>query len=361
MYLTKLVLKDYRNFTALTLEDLKEGIYIFVGANAMGKTNLMEAMNYLSCGRSFRIMQERPLIKEGAPLAGILAEYETKSHRGTMETILLANGKRMIKVNGMPVRKIAEMMGVFHTVVFTPEDLRTIKESPSLRRRLLNVEISKISPSYYVDLQNYNTALKNKNKILKERNTNLSVLEAYNTALISHGSKVIHRRAIFVDHLNEFAQEIYETLVGQKESIAIRYDAAVGLDEIEKNFAEKILQMQKREIEMGMALVGPHREDMEILINGKDAKLYASQGQQRTAMLAIKLAAARIAEMFTGEKPILLLDDVFSELDHSRRTGLLSLVKEQQVFITSTDTALQNRYEYATYFEVKDGKVKKHI
>lgn len=360
MYITKLAIKDFRNIKNLQLEDLFTGTYIFVGKNGMGKTNLVEAINYLSCGRSFRGVPDVGLIAYEAPFAGIAADYKMQHQTGKVEAYLLGNGKRSIKINHMPVKKVSELMGVINSVVFAPEDLRTIKESPSLRRRMIDVEISKIRPAYYVDLQNFYITLKQKNKILKDRVIDETLLSAYNEALITYASAVITRRDVFIKMLNTYAKEIYADLSDNAENIHIEYKSTVELTgDIKVNLEKKINALSRREKELSMSLVGPHREDLEITIDGKDVKQFASQGQQRTAMLAIKLACADIAEHYTGEKPILLLDDVFSELDVYRRTKLLELSEERQIFITATDvddyTATSQKK--AIIYEVENGTV----
>ena len=358
MHITKLALKDFRNIKNLQLEDLSTGTYIFVGKNAMGKTNLIEAINYLSCGRSFRGVPDAGLIAYEAPFAGIAADYQLQHQAGKVEAYLLGNGKRSIKINHMPVKKVSELMGVINSVVFAPEDLRTIKESPGLRRRMIDVEISKIRPAYYVDLQNFYITLKQKNKILKDRVIDETLLSAYNEALITYASAVITRRDTFIKMLNTYAKNIYAELSNKAETIEIIYKSTVEVTgDIQVNLEKKLNALSRRERELSMSLVGPHREDLEISINGKDVKQFASQGQQRTAMLAIKLACADIAEYYTGEKPILLLDDVFSELDVYRRGKLLQLSENRQIFITATDVDdyIATTKKQATIYEVVDG------
>lgn len=360
MYIKKLAIKDFRNIKNLQLENLSTGTHIFVGKNAMGKTNLIEAINYLSCGRSFRGVQDTLLIAEGNSFAGVVADYQLKTQTGKVEAYLLDNGKRSIKINHMPVKKVSELMGVINSVVFAPEDLRTIKESPGLRRRMIDVEISKIRPAYYVDLQNFYITLKQKNKILKNRVTDETLLSAYNESLITYASAVITRRDTFIQMLNTHAKDIYKKLSDGAEKIEVQYKSTIDLGgDIKEKLAKKIAMLAKREKELTISLVGPHREDIEILMNGRDIKQYASQGQQRTAMLAIKLACADIAEQYTGEKPILLLDDVFSELDIHRREKLLQLAEDRQIFITATDvddyTAMPQKP--AAVYEVENGNV----
>ncbi|MBQ9942029.1 MAG: DNA replication/repair protein RecF, partial [Christensenellaceae bacterium] len=330
---------------------------IFTGDNAQGKTNLVEAMGYLASAKSFRGAQDGQLIRQGADCARIATEYRCRSHRGKIEATLLSDERRSIRIDGMPIRKISEMMGVLNCVIFAPEDLKTVKESPSLRRRLMDLEISKIRPSYYLDLQRYAIALKSKNKLLKDFAPDDALLGAYNATLLEAGSKVIARRQKFVDLLSAHAAELHSLLTDGKEQLSLQYRACCELSDIPTAFAAKLEGAKAREREMRVSLVGPHREDLMITIGGRDSKLYASQGQQRTAMLAIKLACARIAYESTGEMPVVLLDDVFSELDISRRERLLSLVAKHQVFITATDEAGIGSFKGARFYRVENGLV----
>ena len=358
MRLERLSLRDFRNFESLELSELSHGINVFVGRNAMGKTNLIEAINYLSCGKSFRGTQDSKLIREGQPFAGIFAGYSTGSHRGKIEIGIFGEAKRSVKLNGLPIKKISELMGAMNSIVFAPEDLRIIKESPSLRRRMMDMELCKISSGYYRDVQSYVLALKSKNKLLKDMHAKDGVIEAYNVQLAQYGAGIIRRRRIFVEKLNQYGAAFYQNLQNVTESIQIRYKSSTEAENIQTGLLEKMQINAKREREIGISLVGPHREDLEILINGKDSKIYASQGQQRTALLAIKLAALEIAQEQTGESPILLLDDVFSELDKRRKESLMEIVSKKQVFITCTDIDGMQRFPEAAYYQVDHAKVK---
>jgi DNA replication and repair protein RecF len=297
------------------------------------------------------------LIRDGALSAGIFAEYSSSSHNGKIEANILGDGRRSIKVNGMPVKRMSELMGVVNSVVFAPEDLRTIKEAPSLRRKMMDVEISKIHPRYYIELQKYSTVLKNKNKLLKEQKIDVELFAVYNEALIKHACVIIEKRLDFTRCLHEYAEKYYKYLAGGGEKMEILYKVSADIGSLPESLQKKVNAAEKREREMRMSLVGPHREDIDILINDRDAKLYASQGQQRTAMLSIKLACAKIAEKDTGEMPVLLLDDVFSELDVKRRERLLDAVKELQVFITATDAVGGGQLGMASFYTVKDAVI----
>lgn len=358
MHITKLALRDFRNFEALTLEDLNPGINVFAGRNAMGKTNLLEAVNYLSCARSFRGAPDAKLIRDGQAFAGIFAQYAADSHRGKIEIGILGEGKRSVRLNGLPVRKISELMGALNSIVFAPEDLRIIKEAPSLRRRMMDMELCKISPGYYRSLQSYSLALKSKNKLLKNPRADAGVLSAYSEQMAAYGEQMIEERAAFVEQLNACTARFYHNLQGVSEGIEIRYKCSAEVENARESLLAKMQANAAREREMGVCLTGPHREDLEILINGRDSKIYASQGQQRTAMLAIRLASLEVAQAQTGEAPVLLLDDVFSELDRRRRESLMEIVSGNQVFITCTDMEGMKEFAGASYFSVEEATVR---
>lgn len=359
MHITKLALRDFRNFEALTLEDLNPGINVFAGRNAMGKTNLLEAINYLSCARSFRGAPDAKLIRDGQAFAGIFAQYAADSHRGKIEIGILGEGKRSVRLNGLPVRKISELMGALNSIVFAPEDLRIIKEAPSLRRRMMDMELCKISPGYYRSLQSYSLALKSKNKLLKNPRADAGVLSAYSEQMAAYGEQMIEERAAFVEQLNACTARFYHNLQGVSEGIEIRYKCSAEVENARESLLAKMQANAAREREMGVCLTGPHREDLEILINGRDSKIYASQGQQRTAMLAIRLASLEVAQAQTGEAPVLLLDDVFSELDRRRRESLMEIVSGNQVFITCTDMEGMKEFAGASYFSVEEATVRR--
>lgn len=359
MHITKLALRDFRNFEALTLEDLNPGINVFAGRNAMGKTNLLEAVNYLSCARSFRGAPDAKLIRDGQAFAGIFAQYAADSHRGKIEIGILGEGKRSVRLNGLPVRKISELMGALNSIVFAPEDLRIIKEAPSLRRRMMDMELCKISPGYYRSLQSYSLALKSKNKLLKNPRADAGVLSAYSKQMAAYGEQMIEERAAFVEQLNACTARFYHNLQGVSEGIEIRYKCSAEVENARESLLAKMQANAAREREMGVCLTGPHREDLEILINGRDSKIYASQGQQRTAMLAIRLASLEVAQAQTGEAPVLLLDDVFSELDRRRRESLMEIVSGNQVFITCTDMEGMKEFAGASYFSVEEATVRR--
>ena len=357
MILRELYLKDFRNYEELALRDINPKLNLIVGENAQGKTNLIEAIYFLSCGRSFRSATEERLIKEDSSAAHMAAIYETASGKGKIEAALFNDKKRSIKLNGIPIRKMSEIIGRLNTVVFSPEDMKTVKESPSLRRRLLDIEISKLSPSYYISLQRYAAALKDKNILLKDDRPSFELIDICNEQLAEEGSKIIKKRKEFIDNISAYAAGFHSFLTDERETMSLRYRASADTEEIKRSLSERLTINFKRECEQGISLIGPHREDFDISINGRDAKLMSSQGQQRTAMISIKLACAEAANYFCSERPILLLDDVFSELDKKRVDRLMYLAEKFQVFITSADIESFQRLENGNLIKVSNGRI----
>ena len=337
MILTELALNNYRNYKRAEISSLSHSINLILGENAQGKTNLLEAVYFLSCGRSFRTSSDQKLIREGSEGAYLKAAYKTAYSSGKIEAALLSDKKKSIKLNGIPVKKMSDVIGRLNTVLFAPEDLKTVKEAPSLRRRLIDIEISKLSPLYYVTLQRYASAVKEKNVLLKERQPSFEIIDAYNEQIALYGSKIIEKRREYLRLLSSLSSTEHEKLTGGKEALTIRYKSCAEGEDIYNELKEKLTVGFEREKINNVSLIGPHREDLEILINGADSKTMASQGQQRTAMISVKLACAYAAKRLSGETPVLLLDDVFSELDNKRIERLLSSVENFQVFITSTD------------------------
>ena len=355
MYIERLAVKNFRNIESAMLDDLSPEINIFMGENAQGKTNLIEAVNYLSCGRSFRNAPEDALIREGENAAELSAIYCNEYSRGKIDAALFHNKRRSVKVNGLPVKKMSEMIGRINTVVFAPEDIRVLKDRPQLRRRMMDIEISKMHMRYYVMLQQYMLVLKNKNKLLKEKKGDDALLAVYNLQLAEYAAEIIEMRYRFFDQLSEYAEQIHGFLCGSREVMSVQYRGSVPRENIKEDLMKRLDALSEKEKYFGVSLIGPHREDWDILIDGKDARTKASQGQQRTAMISFKLACAELAKNEMNEMPVLLLDDIFSELDISRRKRLIEKIRNAQVFITATDAETVQDFKNIQKTEVRKG------
>ena len=257
MIIEKLVLKDFRNFSSLVFDDLSPAVNLLVGENAQGKTNLIEAVNYLSCLKSFRGAGEAQLIREGKKSAYLAVSYRMASHGGKVEAALFSGEKRSVKVGGVPIRRVGELMGVINTVVFAPEDLKTVKESPSLRRRLLDMEISKIRPLYYADLQRYAICIKQKNRLLKEQRVDDALLDTFNETAAEAGAKIIRRRAKFVEMLAKEAAAIHAQLTDGGERLEISYKGCVEGENLQEALIHKLAENREREKELRVSLIVP--------------------------------------------------------------------------------------------------------
>ncbi len=343
MELTHLALSGYRNLSALEL-DFPPGITVLWGENAQGKTNLLESV-YLCClGRSHRSAREQQnLIASGQDAAHVSARVLQKDGIHTVEIALSQSGKKAIRVNGSPIRRMSELMGHATAVIFSPEDLQLIREGPSARRRFIDSTLSQIYPSYCQSLQQYQRALAQRNDLLRGIARGIAkpdTLFVWDEELASLGTRLIIARQKFLDQLSPIIIAIHESLTGGREEFLLRYCPSVpgsGEEEIHTELLEHLEQGHERDLRLQSTQTGPHRDDLSVMLNGKPAREQASQGQVRTCAIAMKLAQLHWMKDQTGEMPILLLDDVYSELDLGRRKLLQSAIEGAQTILTCTD------------------------
>ena len=336
MYLKELLIKQFRSYEHQSVM-FSGGINILEGQNAQGKTNVLEAIGFLSFGRSFRTLKDTECIKHERDSAYIKGIIEKKSGVLVMESLIMRDGKKSLKVNSEPARRMGELFGKFIAVVFSPEDIKVLKESPQLRRRFLDMEISKLRPTYFYELLEYGKALAEKNALLKSRLDTEQIkklVDVFNEQLSVHAEKIIKARKDFLSRLEQRACDVHADISGN-EKLSVKYRCSVSGENIKQALYDKLSASLQSEIEQGFCLYGPHREDISVFINDNEIKAYSSQGQIRTAMLSLKLATLKIATEDFGENPVLLLDDVFSELDKRRQTALLGYAQGVQCFITS--------------------------
>ncbi|HBB29321.1 MAG TPA: DNA replication/repair protein RecF [Clostridiales bacterium] len=341
-------LKNFRNFSELNI-DLNNILNIFIGDNGQGKTNLLESIYLCSIGKTFKLNSENDLIKFGQNSfeVEILINKENGSNivSKVINITYVKNQKRIVKINGVKLEKNSELIGLLNNVIFTPDDLKIIKGSPIERRKFINIDISQIKPKYKYLLKNYKKVITGRNNILKDltNNSNRDVLSIWNDYLIDIGSEIIFYRKEYIKNLKHYAALIYANISDNKENFELLYKCDIGnvenlsKNEIKEIFREKINKSIENEIFRKNSLYGPHKDDIIIKINDKDFKYFGSQGQQRSAVLAIKLAEIEIIKNEIGEYPILLLDDVLSELDNKRKNFLINYIKNIQTIITSTD------------------------
>ena len=358
MIIQKLSLFQFRNYERAEFAPCP-GVTVLHGANAQGKTNLLEALVLCCLGRSHRTHRDSELIRFGQPMAQVCAATDGPDGAREISVRLSASEgkKKEVRVNQTPIQRIGELMGHINVVLFSPEDLRLIKDGPENRRRFLDMEISQQQPAYFYALQRYHRALSQRNELLKkiaESSTDalLSSLTEWDALLAGAGGEIVTRRRAFIERLSEVAREAHFSLSGGREELSLRYEAkARDTDELE-NF----LRASRREdMRRMMTTVGPHRDDLAVLINGRDARVFGSQGQQRTAALSLKLSEIEVMRRDLQRSPILLLDDVMSELDVGRRNMLLSSIGDVQTVITCTDVSDLGGAAYQAAYRVEGG------
>ncbi len=341
MKLKKIRASNFRNIEKCEIE-FSEGINLLYGNNAQGKTNIIEAIYIFSRGKSFRRGDDSDLIKFGEEGFNLYIDYESNLGKESLEYSLYGK-ERQRKKNGYKLKKAGEMIGSFRSVLFYPDDLLLVKEGPDKRREFINVAISQYSNSYLKTYSLYKKTLENRNCLLKFINKGMFVeraeIDSWSEQLSEYASFIYKERIKFIKELEFYTKRFMSEISGGNEDIEIYLvsDIEENLDdnEIKERYKEKFENELDREIAAGITLFGPHRDDIKIIINGVEARLFASQGQQRSIVLSLKLAEGEVIRRFCGEYPVFLFDDVLSELDSSRRKYILSENKDKQIIITS--------------------------
>ena len=357
MYIKDLSVLNFRNIKDTKVE-LSENINIFYGDNAQGKTNFLEAIYVCSIGRSQRTKFDSQLIKFGYDEAHIRTFVVRKNYSGRIDVHLKKSVKKGMAINGMPARKISEFLGNLITVIFSPEDLRLVKGSPSERRKFMDLEICQLSKIYCYDLQQYYKVLKQRNNLLKSHIRDKSyydTLDVWDMQLSDYGERIIKKREEFIRDVNLISKNIHANITDNKEELRMEYESSVEKD----SFLEKITNSRDRDIALGSTNIGPHKDDIIFFINDNDTKLYGSQGQQRTAALSAKLAEVELIRQEIGENPVLLLDDVLSELDENRQRFLINNIENLQTFITCTgiEGSIYKSFRKSTMYNIKNGEI----
>lgn len=344
MKLNKLALCGFRNFRAVTLS-CASGVNLIVGANAQGKTNLLEAIGYLGCGRSFRTSKNVELVRFGGEAAEINADIFAQERAQTLRYLLFSGQRpRQIYQNGVKRRSPSEFSGVFRTVLFCPEDLMVLRGGAAGRRKLADAALCQLRPNYEAALAEYGRILERKSKILRDRFENpalLAILPEYNERLCQVGALLISYRARFFDSLGKAAARYHAAFSGEREEFTLTYrtvsticDPFASILSITEQLRAHMESHARAELESAQCLTGPHKDDFETALSGLPAKSFASQGQLRTATISLKLAQRELMAREGGEMPVLLLDDVLSELDAARQDFVLNQISGGQVFIT---------------------------
>lgn len=357
MYIKSIQLQNYRNYEEADL-NFSPGVNILYGDNAQGKTNLLESVYLCGTSRSHRSVKDKELIRFGKEEAHIRLSFVKGPLTHQLDFHLKNKKAKGIAMDGIPIRKISELMGFFHVVFFSPEDLGLIKNGPALRRKFVDMELGQLDRAYLQQLLVYNKALNQRNILLKQIYQNPSLketLDVWDAQLIESGRILIRKRSEFVKEIDQMMREIHGNLSGGKEVMEVLYEKNVS----EEDFALKLADSRDRDLRTGMTNVGPHRDDLCFNVNQIDLRKFGSQGQQRTAALSLKLSEIRLIEERTGEKPILLLDDVLSELDSNRQQFLLGSIQDVQTLISCTglDDFVNSRLKLDKVFLVENGHV----
>jgi DNA replication and repair protein RecF len=357
MVIESIELKNYRNYEELHME-FNQGTNILYGDNAQGKTNILEAVYMCCTSKSHKGAKDKDIIRFSSEESHIKLNLRKDKVPCRIDMHLKKNKPKGIAINGIPIRRASELFGVTNVVFFSPEDLNIIKNGPSERRRFIDMELCQLDNLYVHSLVQYNRALLQRNKLLKELSFHPEyegTLDVWDLQLAGYGKEVIKARERFICQLNVIIKELHSTLSGQREEISIVYEP----DEEAENLEAALSKSRLQDIRQKTTLCGPHRDDIRFMVNGIDIRRFGSQGQQRTAALSLKLSELELVKQVSRDNPILLLDDVLSELDSNRQNQLLGAIKNIQTVITCTglDDFVNNRFHIDKIFRVREGTV----
>ncbi len=357
MIIKSIELADYRNYDFLTMQ-FDKGTNILYGDNAQGKTNILEAIFVAATTKSHKGSKDKEIVNFGKDEGHIRAYLEKDGVETRIDMHLRKNKSKGIAIDGQKIKKAADLLGLCNVVFFSPEDLGIIKNGPAERRHFVDMELCQLDSFYLYNLNHYNKIVNQRNKLLKDMYWNSELKETlgiWDMQLVSFGSKIIERRRLFTEQLNEIIFDIHRKLSGDKEDIRIHYEPDVEIEE----FENRLKLNQERDMKAKMTSAGPHRDDFSFFVGDVDIRKYGSQGQQRTAALSLKLSEIELVKKITKDTPVLLLDDVLSELDSNRRNFLLDSIGDIQTIITCTglEEFVNHRFEMNKVYKVLDGKV----
>lgn len=357
MIIKSIELANYRNYDFLTME-FDEGINILYGDNAQGKTNILEAIYLSATTKSHRGSKDREIVNFDNEEAHIRTYLEKDGVESRVDMHLRKSKSKGIAIDGQKLKKAADLLGLCNVVFFSPEDLGIIKNGPAERRRFVDMELCQLDSVYLHNLNNYNKIVNQRNQLLKDIYFNPGLkqtLAVWDMQLAAYGSRIIERRRVFVEQLNQIIYDIHKKLSGGREELQVQYEPDVEIEE----FEGRLQRNQERDCKMKTTSTGPHRDDFSFLTNGVDIRKYGSQGQQRTAALSLKLSEIELVKQLTKDTPVLLLDDVLSELDSSRQNYLLNSIGDIQTIISCTglEEFVNNRFHVNKVFRVTEGRV----
>lgn len=346
MYIKKIQVQNFRNYEKQEVE-LDKKLNIFYGDNAQGKTNILEAIFFSAFGKSFRTSKEKEIIKKNETFSNINIEYEKKDRNGKIN--ILISDKKSITINGVKIKKLSELLGNVNIVIFTPDDINILKDGPQKRRKFLDMMIGQLRTNYLYNMNMYLKTLEQRNNYLKQKNINNEMLDIWDEKLADFGFKIYKYREEFINKIEEKIKIIHKQITN--EDIEIKYIS-------DSNDKEKIIEKLKKnrtsDLLRGYTSVGIHRDDFKVFINKEEVNIYGSQGQNRTAVLSLKMAELEVINEDIGEYPILLLDDFMSELDEKRISNFLMSITNIQVIITCTKNM---EIENSKSYEVRQGKI----
>lgn len=361
MYIKSLELKNYRNYNDLSIE-FDKGTNILYGNNAQGKTNVLEAIYVASTTKSHRGSKDREIINFDKDEAHIKITVMKKDVPVRIDIHLKKNKSKGIAINGIPIKKASELFGILNVVFFSPEDLNIIKNGPAERRRFVDLELCQLDKIYVHNLVNYNKILNNRNKLLRDLGfcydkELLATLDIWDMQLADYGAKIITRRNQFIEEINEIIYGIHRNITNGKEELVIKYEPNITGN----NIYDELVRTRDKDLKLKTTSVGPHRDDISFLNKKIDIRKYGSQGQQRTAALSLKLSEIELVKSIIKDTPVLLLDDVLSELDSNRQRHLLGNLNNVQTLITCTglDEFVENRFNIDSIYKVVEGTVER--
>ena len=340
MYIKNIELHNFRNYGDLELE-FHPNVNLILGNNAQGKTNLLESIYVCSMGKSFRTSKDSEMILFGEDFGRVRVEAQRDYYDTSVELIFTRESKKSAKVDGVKIKKSSQLLENLYMVIFSPEDLRIVKDEPEKRRKFIDRELCQLRPKYYEDLSNYKKVLLQRNAYLKEYDVDPSVMDLWDMQLARYGASIMMMRADFIKKLDKISRGIHGAITNGGENLQLKYvpnvELASSLSELEERYYHILRSTFENDLRQRTTTKGPHKDDLEFFIDGISVRNFGSQGQQRTSALSIKLAELSLIKEETGEEAILLLDDVMSELDLQRQEFLVKSLAEIQMFITTTE------------------------
>ena len=364
MIFKRIQLENFRNYGSLSL-DLDEKLNLFLGENAQGKTNLLESLFIMGMGKSFRTNNDKEMIGFGGERARAEAVILDDGGREVCVDITYSKEGKLIRVDGIKLDRTIDLLENVYVVIFSPDDLKIIKDGPDNRRRFLDRELCQIKPVYYSDLGSYKKVLKQRNMLLRQNCSDRDLFDVFDESLADYGTRIVVERTAFVKRIEEISKRIHSDISGGREVLSVSYETKIDTDPsvstaVRKEAYKELLKKSfDSDLQKGYTGFGPHKDDLRLEIDGVDIRLYGSQGQQRTASLSLKLAEIGLITTENGKNAVLLLDDVLSELDQSRQRYLIEAMSDVQIFLTATgiEEPLQRMLPAGKSFFVSGGNV----